>query len=179
MGVAGAAAVASIPGALVMAGLDPRGAGESGSGASVLGRTMVLIALTVATTSCTPEPQSGHATEGPVVCDLSDPALHATAFVVATSPAAGEHVSSPFRVAGCSSTFESNVVWELRGRDGSLLASGHTMGGGLGEPGRFDFQVGYTISSPEMAHLSVFERDESEGEGFPPGKTVLPLFLVP
>jgi hypothetical protein len=31
----------------------------------------------------------------------------------------------------------------------------------------------------QVGHLEVFEEDASDGEGFPPGRTILPLVLKP
>ncbi len=80
---------------------------------------------------------------------------------------------------GCSRTFESNVVWELRSRDGSVLASGHTSGGGAEGAAEFRFTVSFTVSAPELGHLEVFEPDESDGEGYPGGRSTIPVILLP
>lgn len=112
-------------------------------------------------------------------CDLSDGGLDDAAFVIATAPAAGARVTSGFDVAGCSRTFESTVVWQLRARDGSVLGEGFTMGGGVDGPGPFAFAVPFTVAERQVGHLEVFEEDVSDGEGFPPGRTVLPLVLLP
>jgi hypothetical protein len=34
-------------------------------------------------------------------------------------------------------------------------------------------------AGPKVGHLEVFEEDVSDGEGNPPGRTVLPLVLKP
>ncbi len=115
----------------------------------------------------------------PDACDIGDGALDDAAFVIATAPAAGARVDSGFAVAGCSRTFESTVVWQLLGRDGSVLAEGFTSGGGVDGPGPFAFTVAYTVAERQVGHLEVFEEDASDGEGFPPGRTVLPLVLQP
>lgn len=112
-------------------------------------------------------------------CDNDDGAFDEAAFVVATTPEAGERVESGFAVEGCSRTFESNVQWNLVGRDGSVLSSGNTQGGGVDGPGTFSFTVPYTIDAQQIGHLEVFEEDVSDGEGFPPGRTVVPLVLKP
>jgi hypothetical protein len=133
-----------------------------------LGRVAVLLA------GC-----AGATGEGSAGCDLSDGALNDAAFVIATSPAAGARVSSGFEVSGCSRTFESNVVWRLNARDGSLLARGNATGGGVDGPGAFGFSVPFTVAERQVGSLEVFEEDASDGEGFPPGRTVLPLVLLP
>lgn len=106
-------------------------------------------------------------------------AIPESAFVIATTPTAGSSVQSGFAVAGCSRTFESNVNWKLTGRSGNVLASGNTSGGGVDGPAGFAFNVSYSISQSEIGHLEVYEEDASDGEGFPPGKTVIPLVLQP
>lgn len=113
------------------------------------------------------------------VCDNDDGAFDDAAFVIATEPKAGERVESGFEVAGCSRTFESNVQWQLMARDGSVLASGNTQGGGVDGPGSFSFTVPYSADVQQIGHLEVFEEDVSGGEGHPPGRTVLPLVLKP
>lgn len=112
-------------------------------------------------------------------CGLADGALSDAAFVIATGPAAGARVSSGFEVKGCSRTFESTFVWRLLARDGSELAQGFAMGGGVDGPGSFAFAVEYAVAERQIGHLEVFEEDASDGEGFPPGRTVLPLVLMP
>ena len=133
-----------------------------------------LAAMAVVLAGCASAPGGG--ADG---CDLSDGALSDAAFVIATAPAAGARVSSGFPVSGCSRTFESTVVWRLHARDGSLLAQGHTTGGGVDGPGPFAFSVPFTVAERQVGALEVFEEDASDGEGFPPGRTVLPLVLVP
>ena len=113
------------------------------------------------------------------VCAIEDGALAESSFVIATAPRAGSRVASGFAVQGCSRTFESTVVWRLFGRDGSLLAHGVTQGGGAEGPGRFSFASPYVVGERQIAHLEVFEEDVSDGEGFPPGRTVVPLVLLP
>jgi hypothetical protein len=112
-------------------------------------------------------------------CANDHGAFDDASFVIATEPEAGERVESGFAVEGCSRTFESNVQWKLIGRDGSVLASGNTQGGGVDGPGAFSFTVPYTVGARQIGHLEVFEEDVSDGEGFPPGHTILPLVLKP
>lgn len=112
-------------------------------------------------------------------CSNEDGAFDEAAFVIATGPEPGERVESGFEATGCSRTFESNVQWKLLARDGSVLASGHTTGGGVDGPGAFSFTVPYTVPVQQVGHLDVFEEDVSDGEGFPPGRTVIPLVLKP
>lgn len=112
-------------------------------------------------------------------CDNTDGAFDEAAFVIATAPVAGARVTSGFPVAGCSRTFESNVVWRLFARDGTLLNQGFTTGGGVDGFGPFAFTVSYSVAERQIGRLEVFEEDVSDGEGFPPGRTVLPLVLQP
>jgi len=116
---------------------------------------------------------------GEDVCTRPDGALDETAFVIATAPTAGARVSSGFAVSGCSRTFESTVVWRLHARNGSLLGQGTTTGGGVDGPGPFAFRVPFSVGERQVGTLEVFEEDASDGEGFPPGRTVLPLVLQP
>ena len=112
-------------------------------------------------------------------CDPIDPVLAASSFVVVVTPTAGLRASSPLQVRGCSRTFESNVVWEVRSREGRILASGPTSGGGVSGAAAFSFSAAFTVSEPELGHLEVFEPNESEGEGFPAARSLIPLVLLP
>jgi hypothetical protein len=112
-------------------------------------------------------------------CDPVDPVLADSSFVVVTEPRPGARAASPLAVRGCSRTFESNVVWELRARDGRIVASGHTTGGGVDGAAAFSFSAAFGVDEPQLGHLEVFAEDASGGEGFPPGRTVVPLVLLP
>ena len=112
-------------------------------------------------------------------CEPVDPTLARSSFVLVTTPTPGERVASPLEVRGCSRTFESNVVWELRTRDGRLVASGHTSGGGVDGPAGFAFSATFSVPEAQLGHLEVFEIDASGGEGFPPGRSIVPLVLLP
>jgi hypothetical protein len=112
-------------------------------------------------------------------CDDRTGVLHDVSFVLVTTPRAGGTVGPGFEVVGCSRTFESTVHWRLVGRDGTVLARGFAGGGGVDGPAPFRFVVEYEPAETRLAHLEVFEQDASDGEGFPPGRTVLPLVLRP
>jgi hypothetical protein len=112
-------------------------------------------------------------------CDPIDPVLADSSFVAVVMPTAGLRTSSPLNVRGCSRTFESNVVWKLLARDGRVLASGHTTGGGAMAAAAFSFSVPFAVSAPEVGHLVAFEVDASDGEGFPSSRSVVPLVLLP
>jgi len=112
-------------------------------------------------------------------CDNGDGAFDEAAFVIATTPQAGARVENGFAVKGCARSFEGDVQWKLIARDGAVLASGNTQGGGVDGPGAFSFTVPYSVNARQIGHLEVFEEDVSGGEGFPPGRTVVPLVLRP
>jgi hypothetical protein len=111
------------------------------------------------------------------VCANGDGGLDNKAFVFVEGPRSGERVLSGFRVTGCSSTFEANVNWRLRARDGHVLAKGFTQGGSQ-EPGSFGFAVSYPIGERQIGHLEVYEPKVTT-EGFPAVKNVVPLVLEP
>ena len=112
-------------------------------------------------------------------CSNADGALSEAAFVFVQTPRSGQRVFSGFAVTGCSRTFEGSVNWELKGRDGSLLASGHTTGGGVDGSQPFSTNVTFTVPERQVGHLEVYEEDVSDGEGFPPPRNVIPLVLQP
>ena len=111
------------------------------------------------------------------VCANGDGGLDNKAFVFVDGPRSGERVLSGFRVTGCSSTFEANVNWRLRARDGHVLSKGFTQGGSQ-EPGSFAFTVDYPIGARQIGQLEVFEPQVTE-EGFPAAKNLVPLVLEP
>ena len=69
------------------------------------------------------------------------------------------------------------MAWRLRARDGEILAEGHTRGGGFDGPAEFEISISFTLSSPEVAELEVYEVDDSDGEGFPPSREVRTVVL--
>ncbi len=102
------------------------------------------------------------------------------ALVIVTEPKSGQKVSSGFEIKGVSRTFESTVNWSLKARDGTVLASGFTSGGGVDGPAAFSVEkVEFNTSERQLAHLEVFEEDASDGEGHPPPRDVIPLVLTP
>ena len=111
------------------------------------------------------------------VCANGEGALDRTAFVFVEAPRSGERVLNGFRVSGCSSTFESNVTWRLRARDGHVLATGFTQGGS-DVPGPFAFTVDYPIGARQVDHLKV-SAPQMTTKGFPPVRNVIPLVLEP
>jgi hypothetical protein len=130
------------------------------------------VASAAALTGCGGASQSESA-----VCANGDGGLDNKAFVFVEGPRSGERVLSGFRVTGCSSTFEANVNWRLRARDGHVLAKGFTQGGSQ-EPRSFSFTVDYPIGERQIGHLDVYEPRITE-EGFPAVRNVVPLVLEP
>jgi len=70
------------------------------------------------------------------------PSLGPDAQVAIGLPAEGSTVSSPFRFAGSSNTFEATVLWSVQRPDGSLVQKGFTTAtSGTGTPGTFDTEI--------------------------------------
>jgi len=117
---------------------------------------------------------SGHPADA---CRGADRLSGKATFVFVESPRSGDRVRSGFRVRGCSSTFEADVVWRLRARNGRLLAHGFTQGGSL-QPAQFQFTVGYSVAAEQVGQLEVDE-PRVTNEGLRPMQNVLPLVLEP
>lgn len=113
------------------------------------------------------------------VCANDDGALGDAGFVFVTAPVPGTRVSPGFAVTGCSRTFEANVPWELRDRDGTVIARGAATGGGVDGPGPFRFTVRYAVPERQIGVLLVREDDPSGGEGRPPKDNAIPVVLSP
>jgi hypothetical protein len=111
-----------------------------------------------------PEPDEPDEDEPVAAEDPCDDPPTDQPFIFVTSPTAGEQVSSPFTVTGCSDTFEANVEWELRDADDDVLADGFTMGGTLGDPDDFSFEVEYSVTEQQTGTLEVFETDAETGD---------------
>ena len=133
---------------------------------------LIGVALAAALAGC-----GGGSRSESAVCANGDGALDKTAFVFVAAPRSGERVLNGFRVSGCSSTFEANVNWRLRARDGRVLSHGFAQGGSQ-EPGTFAFTVDYPIGARQVGHLEVYEPRVTR-EGLPPVKNVVPLVLEP
>jgi hypothetical protein len=127
-----------------------------------------LATVTLVATAC--------GADGDDVCANSGE-LSGVGFIFVDDPRSGERVSSGFQVSGCSSTFEANLNWRLRGRDGKPLATGVAQGGSL-EPSSFEFTVDYKVAARQIGELEVYEPAVTT-EGFPPSKDVVPLLLEP
>lgn len=138
-----------------------------------------ISAAMLGVSGCKPPPAPAPPPAGADCCSNADGALTDAGFVFVQSPHSGDRVSTGFTVSGCSRTFESTVVWKLKARDGSELATGHTTGGGVDGFGPFSFAIPYTVPERQIGHLEVYEEDASDGEGHPPGRNVIPLVLQP
>ncbi len=116
-------------------------------------------------------PQDG----GP--CGNLDGAL-ALSHVFVETPRPGARVASGFLVRGCSRTFESTFGWRLIDSGGGVIAEGFAMGGGVDGPGSFAFTVEYEgVEGRLLGILEVVEDDASGGEGPPPVRNEIPVFL--
>lgn len=113
------------------------------------------------------------------VCANDDGALTDAGFVFVTAPTSGSRVSPGFTVSGCSRSFESNVPWQLLDAEGTVLARGATMGGGVDGAGPFTFTVSYSVPARQIGVLVVQEDDPSGGEGRPPKDNRIPVVLQP
>ena len=79
------------------------------------------------------------------------------------------------------------VLAHLREHDGLAAARaerqparpGHRHRRRRGRPGPFAFSVPFGVGERQVGELEASEEDASDGEGFPPGRTVLPLVLCP
>lgn len=121
------------------------------------------------TVTATPEPEPEPDPEPeddptPAAQDPCDNAPSGQSFVFVTTPNNGDQVSSPFTVEGCSDTFEANVQWELRDANQQVLTDGFTMGGTLGDPDSFSFDVTYSVSQQQLGTLEVYEEDAETGD---------------
>jgi Immunoglobulin-like domain of bacterial spore germination len=112
-------------------------------------------------------------------CPTGDRTVDESSFAFLLAPAVGTPVRSGFRATGCSRTFESTVVWRLRGRTGRVLVRGTTMGGGADGAGPFAFTVRYSVKAAQVGRLEVEASDPSAGEGPPAVRNVIPLVLRP
>lgn len=110
-----------------------------------------------------PEPDDEPAEVEAAVDDPCEDPPSGRDLIFVTDPRPGQAVESPFTVEGCSSTFEANVVWELRDADGDVLAEGHAMGGTMGEPDELSFEVSYDVDEEQLATLEVFEESAADG----------------
>lgn len=90
-------------------------------------------------------------------------------------PAVGAKVCDPIPVAGYSFTFEANVNLIAEGRDGSTLAEGNAMGGGLEY---LDWSAELGPISPAARAVLVSVLDYSAKDGQPLDQTRIPVTLL-
>ncbi len=84
--------------------------------------------------------------------------------ILVESPAAGEAVASPFRLAGTANTFEANFQWELLAPDGTKLAGDFvTATCGTGCRGTFDEKVSFDAGGADTVTLVVWEPSAEDG----------------
>jgi len=126
-----------------------------------------------ATATATPTEVAGDA-----CADLAPEAAEAS-FTFVTNVTSGQVFESGATVEGCSRTFESNVPWYLVDLDGTTIAEGHTMGGGVDGAAPFEFTVDYSIDGAQIGHLFVGGEDPSGGAGRPPVLNQIPVVLLP
>ena len=112
--------------------------------------------------------------EGPV--SRADYEQQAPAILV-ESPAVGDRVKSPLRVAGTANTFEATFQLQIETRDGSIFADQvvHATSG-TGTRGTFDVSVLFDGSHAGPSLLEVFERSAKDGS--PINVVTIPLELV-
>jgi hypothetical protein len=129
-------------------------------------RFSVALAVTLALSGCGSEDDR----------DVCSGVGSTTAFVFVETPVSGQRLASGFSVTGCSNTFEGTVNWRLRDRTGKELSNGFAQGGSR-EPGAFSFAVKYDVDAQQVGQLEVYEPTVT-GEGFPPGRNVIPVVLA-
>ena len=92
-------------------------------------------------------------------CDLADPALTESAFVILTQPSAGARVKSGFVAQGCAQAGE-NIRWRLSLPGGKPLAEGELTTAGDG-PVAFTFAVPFVVEDRQIAYLDVRRSGET------------------
>lgn len=100
----------------------------------------------------------------------------AAALIVVESPAPGETVTSPLRVAGTASVFEATVWLRLVGEDGAVLFEMFTTAT-EGAPGRGTFEALMPFSTSGPATLVAFS--PSAADGSEQHKVEVPIRLAP
>jgi hypothetical protein len=171
--VASVAAVALVLGAC--GGGQPEGTNVAVSGANptvtdtgtaTSGAAPVALASPIAISATAPARDLAPASVS--VC--ADPTFRARgvemAFIVATSPFAGESVRSGFPVHGCANVNEGTVQWRLKGADASVVAEGVTQAScGTGCVGDFVFNVEYPplAGGQQAGSLELFSTSMRDG----------------
>ncbi len=84
--------------------------------------------------------------------------------ILVETPAVGDTVSTPFRLAGTANTFEANFQWELLAPDGAKLAGDFaTATCGTGCRGTFDEEVSFDPGAADAVTLVVWEPSAEDG----------------
>ena len=86
--------------------------------------------------------------------------------ILVETPAPGDVVTSPLKVAGLNNTFENNVRIRLRRADGTILADTFATGTGpgIGAWGPFTTSVVFASGSAGDAILEVFDANAENGQ---------------
>ncbi len=84
--------------------------------------------------------------------------------ILVETPALGDTVSTPFRLAGTANTFEANFQWELLAPDGTKLAGDFvTATCGTGCRGTFNEEVSFDAGGADTVTLVVWEPSAEDG----------------
>lgn len=98
--------------------------------------------------------------------------------ILIDSPAWFAQTESPLLVTGIARAFEATVQWALYDNDGVLIDEGFTMASAGGPDwGTFQFAVPYTVDSPQLGALMMWE--DSAQDGSPIHLVEHPIWLTP
>ncbi|MDD5146762.1 MAG: Gmad2 immunoglobulin-like domain-containing protein [Candidatus Pacebacteria bacterium] len=84
--------------------------------------------------------------------------------IIVEYPKPNQEVAIPFSIKGKSSTFEGNVLFEIKDKDGQSLIKGCFMGGSMGEA-PFEKMVEYLNQEPGSSDVVLEVSDESAKDG--------------
>jgi hypothetical protein len=84
--------------------------------------------------------------------------------IIVEYPKPDQEISLPFSIKGQSSTFEGNVLFEIKEKDGKSLIKGCFMGGSMGEA-PFEKVVEYLSQEPGNSDIILEVSDESAKDG--------------
>jgi LysM repeat protein len=79
------------------------------------------------------------------------------------SPQNWQTVSSPITVTGHSTTFEGALSVRVRDRWGNVLASAHTMGGGMGVFAPFTATLTFSVPYKQWASVEAYDNSAATG----------------
>src|SRR3990172_5293809 len=168
------------------AGAPPAPVDQPGSGGTAIAPTVIaptaIAPTAIESTAFAPTPvavpattapetaASGQAVTAASVSPCADPAFReqgvAMAFIVASSPFAGESVRSGFAVSGCANVNEGALQWRLKASDGTPLADGLAQATcATGCVGDFAFNVEFTApaAGPQSATIEVYSTSMRDG----------------